>query len=321
MIIGYMDKTTLNTAIMFSDVVGSSKLYKELGDKEANAAISQCVSMMVGEVERHGGIVVKTIGDEVMARFETAAQACTAGIAIQQASLLDPHGLDIRVGAAYGTAILKDDDVFGEVVNDAAAIARVAKAQQILVSQPFADVLASAGEDFTVHPFDKIVMKGGQQATVIHRVNWEPQDITANATQVLDVVTLRDLQVAPHVELTYVHPESGVSRFAVTPKSTPFVVGRDAKICALGVPTDFASRDHFHIVYRRGKFLISDHSTNGTYVREDGEEVVYLRREEMLLRGAGVISMGQAPEKAAHLIRFQCAAAKTVGDVPGLRAE
>ncbi len=310
MLIGIMDKRNIKTAIVFSDIAGSSKLYKVFGDQKANAAISECVAMMAREVKRHQGIVVKTIGDEVMARFKSADQACAAGCAIQLNSYNDPHGLSIRIGAAYGSAILNDSDVFGEVVNDAAAIAKVAKAHQLLVSQEFTDELNNSGDEFTVHRFDKIVMKGSQQATVIHRVEWEPQDITVNATQVIDIGTMQLDLVAPQIDLAYLHLDNIVESLSITPKITPVSVGRDSRKCSLGIPTTFASRDHFHIDHHRGKFIVKDHSTNGTYVKEDGAEAVYLRREEMPLRGNGVISMGQVPEESEHIIRFQCESAK-----------
>ncbi len=307
MLIHSMDKSELSTAVVFSDVVGSSKLYKQLGDREANAAISNCVAMMADEVRRHQGVVVKTIGDEVMARFESVRSACIAGIAIQQNSHSEANSLDIRIGASYGPAILENDDVFGEVVNDAAAVSRVAQAHQFLISQGFVDQLEACGQDFAVHPFDKIAMKGSRQTSVIHRIDWEPQDITVNATQVIDLGTLRHNLVVPQIDLQYLHQGAVIENLSVTPKSTPFSIGRESKKCSLGVPTTFASRDHFHIEHRRGKFIVKDHSTNGTYVKEDGAEVVYLRREEMPLRGGGVITMGQTPEDAEHHIRFQCA--------------
>lgn len=304
-----MDKSNINAAIVFSDVVGSSQLYKHLGDDKANAAISRCVGMMSEQVRQHKGVVVKTIGDEVMARFEWADQACAAGIAIQLNAHNDADGLNIRIGAAYGTAILKDNDVFGEVVNDAAAIARVAKAHQFLVSQAFANEVGDINDTFTVHPFDKIAMKGSQQVSVIHRVDWEPPDVTLNSTQVIEASALRQDMKIPQIDLTYLKQGSIVESHSVKPKNTPFSVGREQQTCTLAVPTTFASREHFHIEHRRGKFILIDRSTNGTYVREDDTEAVYLRREEMPLRGSGVISMGELPAEAEHVIRFMCASA------------
>ncbi len=160
-------------------------------------------------------------------------------------------------------------------------------------------------------------MKGSQQVTVIHRVDWEPQDITVNATQVIDIGSLQHDLVVPLIDLQYLHRGAVIKELSVAPKNTPFSIGRDQKKCSLGVPTTFASRDHFHIEHRRGKFIVKDYSTNGTYVKEDGAEVVYLRREEMPLRGNGVISMGQPPEEAEHLVRFLCASTKPASSSTG----
>jgi len=319
MIARTMDKTSIKAAIIFSDVAGSSKLYKQLGDQEANAAISRCVEMMALEVKQHQGIVVKTIGDEVMARFESTAQACAAGIAIQQNSHADPNGLNIRIGAAYGSAILRNDDIFGEVVNDAAAVAKVAQAHQFLISEAFADSLKDLAEDITVHPFDKIKMKGSQHTTVIYRVDWEPQDITVNATQVIEIGALQYDHTTPQIDLVYEQQGSTMKTLSVTPKLAPFSVGREKKSCSLGIPTTFASREHFHIVYRRGKFLLKDHSTNGTYVQEGEAAAIYLRREEMPLRGSGIITMGQTPEEAEHLLRYQCTTVAPAEEAVGLK--
>ena len=307
MIDAVMDKTNIKTAVFFSDVAGSSKLYKQLGDQAANAAISQCVAMMSAQVRRHGGVVVKTIGDEVMARFNSAYQASAAGIAIQQDANSDPDGLKIRIGAAYGMAILRNNDLFGEVVNDAAAVAKVAQAQQFLISEAFAADIKGE-DDIVVHPFDKIKMKGSQQVSVIHRVDWEPQDITVNATQVINLGTMPFGFTPPHIDLEYQYRGSTVEKVSVTPKITPFSVGREPRICSLAMPTTFASRDHFHILHRRGKFILKDQSTNGTYVVENDADVIYLRREEMPLRGNGVISLGQSPDEAEHIVCFRIGA-------------
>ncbi len=231
-----------------------------------------------------------------------------AGIAIQQDADNDPDGLKIRIGAAYGMAILRNGDVFGEVVNNAAAVAKVAQAHQFLISEAFADSL-EGDDNIIVHPFNKIKMKGSQQVSVIHRVDWEPQDITVNATQVLDIRALKYSMAAPQIDLQIQCRGKTVKEVSVTPKTTPFSVGRELKTCSLAVPTSFASCEHFHILHWRGKFILKDQSSNGTYVKENSAEVIYLRREEMPLRGSGNISLGQESEEADLIVYFKCAAA------------
>ena len=63
---------------------------------------------------------------------------------------------------------------------------------------------------------------------------------------------------------------------------------------ALVVADTSASRSHAQITVRAGRFYISDHSTNGTYVRPDGGDVLFVHRDEVLLNGQGTIRLGRA---------------------------
>lgn len=64
------------------------------------------------------------------------------------------------------------------------------------------------------------------------------------------------------------------------------------------------SRSHARIEYRKGRFVLIDHSTNGTYVMISGKQGVNLKRDEIPLEGRGFITLGRkiAPNspKAIH---------------------
>lgn len=66
-------------------------------------------------------------------------------------------------------------------------------------------------------------------------------------------------------------------------------LGRDAG-CDLVIGDRRASRSHGRIERRGDKFVLSDRSTNGTYVAFAGEAAFLLRREELVLRGRGRVS-------------------------------
>src|SRR5690606_20094072 len=97
-------------AIMFADVSGSSALYKRAGNEQAKAIVDNVLNFMAALTIVHNGEVVKTIGDEIMARFEHSEEACETAIAIQQRCLkeLQQHLIAVRIGIAFGPAILKD---------------------------------------------------------------------------------------------------------------------------------------------------------------------------------------------------------------------
>jgi pSer/pThr/pTyr-binding forkhead associated (FHA) protein len=70
------------------------------------------------------------------------------------------------------------------------------------------------------------------------------------------------------------------------------VLGR-GDTCDLIIQSTFASRQHARIELSFGKFIITDHSANGTYIRFSDNQVIQLAHREIMLHGTGAISLGQ----------------------------
>jgi len=85
----------------------------------------------------------------------------------------------------------------------------------------------------------------------------------------------------------------------------PLHIGRD-KDCEIVVESENASRQHCSIERRREKFVLRDHSTNGTYVTVEGEPEFALHREEYILRGHGWIAFGDPRAQATELLEYYC---------------
>lgn len=283
-------------AIMFADIAGSTRLYETLGDKDAKAVVGATLELMSEITRRFGGTVVKTIGDEVMSRFPDADAGIAAACAIQETledqtalhSSLKIAGMKVavRIGVHWGPALLENGDVFGDAVNVAARMAGIARARQIITTDDTIKKLSPmlAGK---ARLFDRAQVKGKQAEIAIHEVIWEEQ------AEVTRITTMRAI---PPVDATATR--SLLVRCGADEKPVPadhaaaFVLGR-ADNCNLVVPGTLASRQHARIECRRGKYMLIDQSTNGTWVRtEDGKDT-YLRREELALHGSGVISLGE----------------------------
>ena len=284
-----MNQYSQPQAIMFADVSGSSALYKRLGNESAKAIIDECVQFMTALTIVHEGTLVKTIGDEIMARFDKASQACEAAIAIQLRAIKEPHlkDLGIRIGIAYGEVLITADDVFGDQVNSAACVAQIARANQIVTTQSTVDALSpQLRRDCQM--FDRINIKGEQEETVIYRLQWEH---TGNNNRATMVVPLDDITGFAEKFQLQLQLKSGT--ILLLPEQTPFAIGRDINRAQLHIESEFASREHCHIEFRRGKYVLVDHSTNGTYVYLEDQAPIYLRREELPLQGKGYIGLGQ----------------------------
>jgi len=79
----------------------------------------------------------------------------------------------------------------------------------------------------------------------------------------------------------------------VCTKSDTFIIGR-SRNSDMKIGSDLASRQHAEILYRKGKFVLVDTSTNGTFVKLQGGKEVYLQGEDHPLSGSGFISLGKS---------------------------
>jgi hypothetical protein len=93
---------------------------------------------------------------------------------------------------------------------------------------------------------------------------------------------------------------------AIDSARSTFTIGRDA-VNDLPVASRKASRQHARIEWRRDKFVLFDHSTNGTYVAVEGEPEVLVKHESFVLRGHGKLSIGEpAAVRGRGIIEFEC---------------
>src|SRR5436853_609704 len=67
-------------ALLFSDLTGSTALYARVGDAVAFRLVQDHFDLLSGIIEAEGGVVVKTIGDAVMAAFPDEGAAVRAAL-------------------------------------------------------------------------------------------------------------------------------------------------------------------------------------------------------------------------------------------------
>jgi adenylate cyclase len=206
--------------------------------------------------------------------------------------------LAIRVGFHFGPAIEEAADFFGDAVNVAARMAALAKGGQIITSGPTVDTLPLPLR-MTTRDLDSIAVKGKQDEIRISEVLWQDSD---DVTHLAPRVTAASASAhEPTLTLT-----CGTGMVTMGAKHTAATLGRGATN-DLVVDDKMASRVHVKIEYRRGKFILVDQSTNGTYVTFEGDPEIMLKREQILLREHGVMSLGRSSkEPGAVIVTFWC---------------
>lgn len=286
-------------AVLFADVSGSTKLYETAGDAIAHAAIEKCVNLMRDKTLSSNGRVIKTIGDEVMAAFPTADDAAGAAIEMQSAiSEMPPVGgtqIGIRIGFNHGPVVERDGDVFGDAVNLAARLAAVATKGQIITARETVMQMAPMLKAST-RAITTIQVKGKAQEIQVYELIWQQsEDMTTLASQ-------KSVYKPKNAKLKLLVQGSEVILSAERPS---VALGRDAS-ADLVIKERMASRAHGKIERRLDKFVLTDHSANGTFITVEGDKEIVLRREEFTLRGHGWIAFGQSRATATDVVEFFC---------------
>jgi adenylate cyclase len=295
----------IELAIVFADVVGSTKLYELLGDLRARDMVGICIEVMRGATEQNQGTVIKTMGDEVMATFPTADDALNAAAQMQKqithhpALKVEEQSVAIRIGCNFGPVVQENRDIFGSAVHTANRMTSQAKAGQIMTTQTMVDQLSSDWRA-SVRQIDVATLKGRSSEVALYEVLWQPEESTSMVPQI--AITSRERTgKGQRLRLRYQGQE-----IVVEDGRTNITMGR-AEENDLVVKGNLISRLHARVELNRNKFMLIDQSTNGTFVMgKDGEEA-FVRRDSMQIRGEGLIGLGKAPDSnSSQVIRYLC---------------
>ncbi len=126
-----IDSERALATILFTDIVRSTQLANELGDRQWRALLDRHDAMLQPTVARYRGRLIKTTGDGALMTFDGPARAarCASDLRSQAADM----GLQLRAGIHTGEVELRDDDIGGMAVHIAARVQNLAEPDEILV--------------------------------------------------------------------------------------------------------------------------------------------------------------------------------------------
>jgi len=290
-----MSTSNMHT-IVFADIVDSTRLYETAGDDVAKQRITDLENEIAKVVQHSGGHLVEIIGDEVMSRFDKVVDAVSCACRIQEHveayTIRKGNPMSVRIGLHYGPAIFENGRMFGDSVNVAARMAAIAKGRQIITTEQVVEALSEEQKPLA-RLFDRVRVKGKQEKMVIYDLLWRTDDVTYMPPMALDTPT----EYASLV-LRY------AGKIVMVPGRSRFRIGREAHN-ELVVVSDMASRTHAILEFSRGKFILTDMSTNGTYVEASNQPPIFLRREALPLMGSGRIGLGEPVTTGnRHIINY-----------------
>ena len=135
--------TRLLAAVLFTDIVDSTVRAAEAGDRQWRGVLDE-FDVNVGRLlARHDGILVKSTGDGILARFAAPAQAVRCAEAMVATAL--SFGLQLRAGLHAGEVELRGDDIGGLAVHIASRISAMAGPGEVLVTGTVRDLVVGSG--------------------------------------------------------------------------------------------------------------------------------------------------------------------------------
>ena len=294
-----MTRESKTLTVLFVDITESSRLYNQLGDVAARAAIDGCLSAIAELVPRFEGRVVKTLGDALMCVFPDAAAGVSAASEMQaHVTAQAPGGQPMRlhIGVHAGPVLVEGDDVFGDTVNTAAYLTNMAMSEQILLAESTERELPPYLKKF-LRPLFLATIKGHSGESRIYQVGWRVDNMDRTDVNLL----VSRVLPADAGSLVVV---LGDKRGRVDRWHPMLTVGRDSA-SDLPVVDRYASRRHCSIRLVRSTFYLVDHSVNGTYLSYENGNEFHLLRGEMMLEGSGEIRLGRSrAERAESTVLF-----------------
>jgi class 3 adenylate cyclase len=283
-----MQESTLTQSVLFADIVGSLQIYERLGDDHARRLVIEVLSDLSDIALKHKGGFLRTYGDELMCSFDSADNAVQAAASMHRIadarlpakdSPIESIGLYIRIDT--GTVIQVDNRLFGDVVNSAAKMKALAKPYQTLLSETTLNHLSPENRQLTRF-VGKLPIKG--KAGTYDIFEYIPEE--EEATLLIDHPG-QILQPSPILEV-----KCGNAHLSADENRPILSIGRlpvnDLVLKFAGI-----SRMHARIEHRKGKFVLVDVSSNGTYIHLTGQKVIYLKHDELQLPEQGYICPGR----------------------------
>ena len=297
--------------VLFADLRGSTSMYETLGNADATTVVTRSVAILSRVVISNGGQVIKTLGDGLMATFESPSSSVAAADEMHDAlSRTTMSGeidigvgspavpLMLQVGMARGEVVAMSGDVFGDAVNVAARLLDHAGDDETLATQGVVEGL-DEWERSRFRNLDRLQLRGRVEPVHVHLLEAVRRFGDTAATTFGD---MGPASTEPEgIRLVWVD----VNRIYAGP-SLPVILGRSPQATYI-IDDNRVSRSHARIDWHGGTFQLVDLSYNGTYVRFDNDpEIISLRRGGCTLHGCGVIGLGTPPSEAiSPCVRFE----------------
>jgi adenylate cyclase len=300
---------SVDTTVVFADLTGSTRLFESLGNVRATQTITSLTQWIGRVCEAHGGRVVKTLGDGLLAVFREGDSAIQAVVEMQRGHQDRLHdqpeagNLRLQIGLAAGEVIEVDGDCYGDAVNVASRLSDLSGADQIWATDTVISQIDAPRDGVRFRSLGAIKLRGKAVTRVVYRVDWQEEGHTWNLTQParLELLLRQPEPTSGRIQLSWLDQRATYEYL-----DAPVHLGR-VEEAQFVVPDQRVSRLHARIDWRNGSMVLTDLSSYGSWVRFVGSSTeVSLRRDSCVLHGDGEIALGASfDDFTAPVISFK----------------
>ena len=301
--------------VLFADLRGSTALFETLGNAEATALVTNTVSLVGQAVIDGNGRIVKTLGDGLMAVFDSPRDGIKAGIRMHEllarsilrgrqsntlAQANSLRALRMQVALARGEVVVMAGDCFGDAVNVAARLLDHAGDNETLITT---EVLSGLTPTLKARfrSLDLIAVRGRAEPVHVYVLDQPESDGQHGDMAATQFGAMVPAAEPDGIRLIWLDLDR-----VFDVDNMPIVLGRSVQ-ATYCITDGRVSRSHARIDWHGGTFSVTDLSYNGTFVRfgNDGD-ILNLKRGSCTLHGVGSIGLGSPPSDiASPTVRFE----------------
>ena len=172
-----MPGTHKTATVLFTDLVASTQLVQRVGPDRASEVLARHFAALRDALAVHRGSEVKTLGDGIMAVFDSVTDGLACAVTMQRAvarqNRLDSSiHLEMRVGLATGEASFDGEDYFGQPVIQASRLCTEAAGGGILVSD-LLRLLAGSDGMHRLRSVGELELKGLTEPITAWAIDWD----------------------------------------------------------------------------------------------------------------------------------------------------
>ena len=228
----------------------------------------------------HGASDDDAMGAAVMMQSRVTSESRDNGIPVS-----------IRIGCHFGPVVQEQNDIFGAAVHTANRMTSQAKARQIVISGFTVDQMSPDLRKQT-RQIDVATVRGRLDEVALYELVWQPDE----ATSMLPTIEWEGRERRAAKLLINFRDKT----IELSDKRKSINLGR-ADDNDLVVNGNLISRIHAKIEMRRGKYVLIDQSTNGTFLQNTRGQETFVRRDSTELAGEGTIGVGRGEPPGSNI--------------------